>query len=262
MTETRALRGPEPVVVSAAAVTSAAGRGIEPLLSAVLDGRPMFRPVERFDVGGRRVRTAATLDGSPDLAEELARVVDEACDEVGLTAAQRADCLLFLAVHGHPGLAGALRADRSGLGADAFAAAVAQRSGLSSATRTYTSACVAASTAVADAAAMIARGRAKRIVVAAGYLVEAYQFALFDAGRALAVDGQVRPLQRRPQRAPPGRCRLRRRPRVDVRRGATGPGGRLGPSRRRLPRLPTAPRRLRARARDHGGIAPRRASAL
>ena len=59
--------------------------------------------------------------------------------------------------------------------------------------RCYTSACVAASTAVADAAAIIARGRADRIVVAAGYVVESDQFALFDAGRVLADDGQVRP---------------------------------------------------------------------
>jgi 3-oxoacyl-(acyl-carrier-protein) synthase len=55
------------------------------------------------------------------------------------------------------------------------------------------SACVAASTAIADAAAMIARGYADRVVVAGGYLVECDQFALFDAGRALAGDGRVRP---------------------------------------------------------------------
>jgi 3-oxoacyl-[acyl-carrier-protein] synthase II len=40
---------------------------------------------------------------------------------------------------------------------------------------------------------LIARGRADRIVVAAGYLVDSDQFALFDAGRVLADDGQVRP---------------------------------------------------------------------
>jgi 3-oxoacyl-(acyl-carrier-protein) synthase len=57
----------------------------------------------------------------------------------------------------------------------------------------YTSACVSASTAVADAAALIGTGRAERVVVAAGYLVEPDQFALFDAGGALATDGVVRP---------------------------------------------------------------------
>lgn len=40
---------------------------------------------------------------------------------------------------------------------------------------------------------MIGRGDVARVVVAAGYLVEPDQFALFDAGRALAADGAVRP---------------------------------------------------------------------
>jgi 3-oxoacyl-(acyl-carrier-protein) synthase len=61
------------------------------------------------------------------------------------------------------------------------------------ASRVYTSACVAASEAVADAGAAISRGLAEQIVVAAGYLVEPTQFALFDAGRALASDEAVRP---------------------------------------------------------------------
>jgi len=43
---------------------------------------------------------------------------------------------------------------------------------------------------------MIARGHADRVVVAGGYLVDCDQFALFDAGRVLADDGQVRPFQR------------------------------------------------------------------
>lgn len=36
-------------------------------------------------------------------------------------------------------------------------------------------------------------GRASRLIVAAGYLVDADSFWLFDAGRTLAADGQVRP---------------------------------------------------------------------
>ena len=51
--------------------------------------------------------------------------------------------------------------------------------------RCYMSACVAASTAIADAAAIIARGHADRVVVAGGYLVECDQFALFDAAACL-----------------------------------------------------------------------------
>ena len=194
-----ARRGAEDVVITGAAVTSAFGRGVEPLLSAALGGRPGFGPVRRFDVSGRRVGVAAAMSGAPLLVDELDRVIDEACDEAGLTPSLRADCPLYLAVHGDPDLPRArdgedvAGAGTAGHSADAFAESVARRGGLSSVVRTYTSACVAASTAVADAAAAIARGRAPRIVVAAGYLVERDQFALFDAGRALASDGRVRP---------------------------------------------------------------------
>jgi len=186
-------RGSGRVVITGASATSAFGPGVEPLMRAVLDGRPGFRTVRRFDVSGRRVDVAAVLPGSPVLGDELARAIDEACDAAGLSVAQRADCPLFLAIHGDPRLARAADSDRSSHGADAFATTVVRRSGLSEQVRTYTSACVAAATGVADAAAMIARGRAARIAVAAGYLVDADQFALFDAGRALAVDGRVRP---------------------------------------------------------------------
>jgi 3-oxoacyl-(acyl-carrier-protein) synthase len=86
---------------------------------------------------------------------------------------------LLLAVHGHPG-------------AGECAVALAEQAGLAGAGRVYTGACVSASTAVFDAALMIGRG-ARRVVVAAGYLVESDQFALFDAGRAFAADGAVRP---------------------------------------------------------------------
>ncbi|HEU5426038.1 MAG TPA: beta-ketoacyl synthase N-terminal-like domain-containing protein [Actinocrinis sp.] len=193
-----ALRGPEPVVISAAAVASAFGRGVEPLLSAALDGTPGFQAVRRFDVADRRVGVAATLPGSPSLSDELDRVIDEACDEAGLSPGLRAQCPLYLAVHGDPDLPRVSGAEASGHGADAFARSVAKRSGLSDeTTRAYTSACVAASTAVADAAAAVARGRVSRVVVAAGYLVDPDQFALFDAGRALAPDGRVRPFSAR-----------------------------------------------------------------
>ncbi|MFC1415656.1 beta-ketoacyl synthase N-terminal-like domain-containing protein [Streptacidiphilus cavernicola] len=186
-------RGPDDVVVTGAAVLSAFGPGIDPLLSAALDGAPAFGPVTRFDVSGRRVGQAATLPGSPVLADELVRMIDRACDRAGLSAARRGDCPLHLAVHGDPDLPRAAAEDRAAHGADAFGRAVARRGGLSAAVRVYTSACVASSTALADAAATVARGQADRIVVAAGYLVEADQFAVFDAGRALAKDGRVRP---------------------------------------------------------------------
>ncbi|MFE4599296.1 beta-ketoacyl synthase N-terminal-like domain-containing protein [Kitasatospora indigofera] len=188
-----ARRGPRSVVVTGAAVLSALGHGVRPLLSAALDGAPAFAPVLRFDVSGRQADGAATHPGTPVLAEELDRAVGAACDEAGLSAAQRAGIPLHLAVHGDPELARATPERRPAHGADVFADAVARRAGLSGASRAYTSACVASSTAVADAAAAVAHGQADRIVVAAGYLVEADQFAVFDAGRALARDGRVRP---------------------------------------------------------------------
>jgi 3-oxoacyl-[acyl-carrier-protein] synthase II len=162
-------------------VFSAFGPGVEPLLQAALAGTAGFAPVERFDVASRRAKVAAVAPGSPELVRELIRSIDEACDGAGRTRSDRAECHLFLAIHGEP---------RGG--ADAFAASIAAACGFAGA-RAYTSACVAASTAVADAAALIAHGRVQRVVVAAGYLVDADQYALFDAGRALALDGRVRP---------------------------------------------------------------------
>jgi 3-oxoacyl-[acyl-carrier-protein] synthase II len=182
------------VVVTGAAAASAYGRGTGALLAGVLSGQPAFAPVQRFDVSARRVRFAATMPGLPELRTEVTRAAGEACDDAGLSRSDRARSPLFLAIHGDPAIARAPRADKPGLGPEAFATAVAGGCGLAEqGIRCYTSACVAASTAIGDAAAIIARGRADRVVVAGGYLVDRDQFALFDAGRVLADDGQVRP---------------------------------------------------------------------
>src|SRR5256714_373807 len=184
---------PAPAALTGMDVVSAFGHGTKPLLDNVVPGRAAFGPVGRFDVADRRVGVAATMAGAPVLLDELVRVVEGACDEAGLSTVERAGTPLLLAVHGDPGLARAARDERPGRSAGALAVALAGRCGLASALRAYTSACVAASTAVADAGSLLARGHAERVVVAAGYLVEPDQFALFDAGRALATDGQVRP---------------------------------------------------------------------
>jgi 3-oxoacyl-(acyl-carrier-protein) synthase len=186
-------RGPRDVVLTGAAVLSAFGRGMTALADGLDAGTPAFGPVERFDVSGRRVGVAAAMPGAPVLADELVRLVDEACDEAKLSTSQRAGTPLFLALHGDPLLARAAGADRARHSSTAFAATLAGNTGLAAGIRAYTSACVAASTAIADAAALIARAEAERVVVAGGYLVDADQFALFDAGRALSTDGQVRP---------------------------------------------------------------------
>jgi 3-oxoacyl-[acyl-carrier-protein] synthase II len=189
-----ARRGPGSVVVTGAAVLSAYGRGTEALMSGALSGRPAFAPVQRFDVTARRVRVAAAGAGLADLLTEVTSAAGQACDDAGLSPSGRAGSPLFLAIHGDPAIARAAGADQPGLGPGSFAAAVAGGCGLAEeGIRCYMSACVAASTAIADAAAIIARGQADRIVVAGGYLVESDQFALFDAGRVLADDGQVRP---------------------------------------------------------------------
>ena len=189
-----ARRGTGSVVVTGTAVLSAYGRGTEALLSGALSGRPAFTPVQRFDVTARRVRFAATMPGCPELLTEITRAVGEACDDASLSASDRARSPLFLAIHGDPAIARAPEADQPGLGPEAFTTAVARGSGLAEqGIRCYMSACVAASTAIADATAMIARGRADRVVVAGGYLVDSDQLALFDSGRVLADDGQVRP---------------------------------------------------------------------
>ena len=181
-------------VLVGAAVASAYGRGTEALLAGMLSGQPAFSAVTRFDVTARRTSVAATMAGSPTLLTEVTRAVRDACDDACLSPPDRARSPLFLAIHGHPAIARVPAADRHLFSTDAFAAAVAERGGLAnSGIRCYTSACVAASTAIADAAAMISRGRVDRVIVAGGYLVESDQFALFDAGRTLAADGRVRP---------------------------------------------------------------------
>jgi 3-oxoacyl-(acyl-carrier-protein) synthase len=113
-------------------------------------------------------------------------VVTAAC--AGLRAAERAATPLLLGVHGHPDAGRKATATTAG-----FARELAARAGLAGVARIYTCACVSGGTAVADATAEIRKGRLGRVVVAAGYLVESDQFALFDAGRALARDGAARP---------------------------------------------------------------------
>ncbi|SCE96419.1 beta-ketoacyl-[acyl-carrier-protein] synthase family protein [Micromonospora mirobrigensis] len=175
-----------PVAVTGVHAVSALGRGAEAQLAGVLAGVPAFAPVRRFDVTGRRVGVGATAGDVGPLAEELAGAVDAACRAAGLDRTGRRGSALLLATHGGPVTDG-------GPEVPALAGWLADRCGLGGRTRTYTSACVSASTAVADAAALIGRGDVTRVVVAAGYLVEPDQYALFDAGRALATDGAVRP---------------------------------------------------------------------
>ncbi|MEU1759743.1 beta-ketoacyl-[acyl-carrier-protein] synthase family protein [Micromonospora sp. NPDC005686] len=182
----------ETVRITGTYALSALGRGADALLAGVLTGTPAFGPVRRFDTTGRRVTAAATLPEVGTLADELADGVDAAARAAGLDRAARADSALFLATHGGPHSLPVPQGQDSPT-VPALAGHLAERCGLGGRTRIYTTACVSASSAVADAAALIRRGDLERVVVAAGYLVEPDQFALFDAGRALAADGAVRP---------------------------------------------------------------------
>ncbi|HEX4060229.1 MAG TPA: beta-ketoacyl synthase N-terminal-like domain-containing protein [Streptosporangiaceae bacterium] len=176
--------------ITGMAATTAFGRGLTPVLDGVLAGTPAFGGVTRFAPRRCRANAAAELPGTPVLAEELAAVIEAAWAAAGLADGQRAGCPLLLALHCDP--AAARDPDARQVTGDT-AAAVAGRCGLGATPRIYMAACVAASTAVIDAAAMFAAGQASRVVVAAGYLVDADSFAMFDAGRSLAPDGQVRP---------------------------------------------------------------------
>ncbi|MFG1815592.1 beta-ketoacyl-[acyl-carrier-protein] synthase family protein [Kribbella sp. NPDC049174] len=152
---------PGPVSVTGLSVLTALGRGPE----AQLVGTAAFTEVQRFDTSNRRVHHAATAADVGTLEEELDLAIATACSQAGV---DRSTTPLLLALHTAP------------------SCDFGQQ-------RIYTSACVSASTAVADAATLIRSGRADRIVVAAAYLVESDQYALFDAGRALSDDQTVRP---------------------------------------------------------------------
>lgn len=191
-----------PVVITSMAVTTAAGRGTAPLAERIFAGRAAFGPVSRFDTRRYRVGVDAHLPDAGALPDELAAVVRDACAESRLTATDRAGSPLLLATHREPATARVPPPQRDdALARGGHAGALADRTGLGGPVRTYVTACVSASTAVADAAAMITSGRVDRVVVAAGYLVSEDDFALFDAGRALAADGTVRPFSS-------GRCGL------------------------------------------------------
>jgi 3-oxoacyl-[acyl-carrier-protein] synthase II len=152
---------PRPVSITGLSILTALGRGAE----AQLASTAAFAEVQRFDTSNRRVHHAATAADVGTLEEELDLAIGTACAQAGV---DRSTTPLLLALHTAP------------------SRDFGQR-------RVYTSACVSASTAVADAATLIRTGRADRIVVAAAYLVEPHQYALFDAGRALSDDGLVRP---------------------------------------------------------------------
>jgi 3-oxoacyl-(acyl-carrier-protein) synthase len=184
------------VAVTGMAAVTAFGRGTEALCDALFAGRTGFGPVTRFDVSGRRARNAATLDAATHLADELAGVADEACRNAGLEPSLRGSCPVLLATHADPALVRSPDPASVATGAAGGAVSLAGRCGLGPAIRAYTTGCVAGSTAVIDAALMIRSGRAERVLVVAGYLVDPDYFIAFDVGRALSRGGSVRSFSR------------------------------------------------------------------
>jgi 3-oxoacyl-[acyl-carrier-protein] synthase II len=171
-------------VVTGLGVLSACGHGTDPLAAAVSYGKTAFGTVSRFDVTARRIRRAALLPDPPPLAEALLTVIGDACRQADPTGPGSLTTPLLLALHSDARLRGVSARVADG---------VARQWGIPGVTRVYTGACVAAGSAVADAAALVASGRHPRVLVAAGHLVEPGVFAAFDAGRALARDGELRP---------------------------------------------------------------------
>ncbi len=184
------------VAVTGMAAVTAFGRGTDALCDALFAGRTAFGPVTRFDVSKRRARTAATLDSAGDLADELAGVADEACRNAGLESPLREACPVLLATHADPALVRSPDPATAATGAAGAAASLAARCGFGPAIRAYTTGCVAGSTAVIDGARMIRTGQVERVLVVAGYLVDADYFVTFDAGRALSPAGSVRSFSR------------------------------------------------------------------
>ncbi|MEW1547297.1 beta-ketoacyl-[acyl-carrier-protein] synthase family protein [Streptomyces tsukubensis] len=188
-----AARTPRPVVLTGMAVTTGYGHGVDALREGIRSGVPAFTPVTRFDTGRYRVGVAAQGPADLDLDTELKTLAEEACKQAGLSPADRAETLLLAARHADPAVSRLPRAEQRERPIGDTARWLAQECGFEAPGRTYINACVAAGAAVAEAAVLIATGRRDRVAVAAGHLVDAESFTTFDAGRALAADGRLRP---------------------------------------------------------------------
>nr|QCT05739.1 Tri6 [Kitasatospora aureofaciens] len=181
------------VVLTGMAVTTGYGHGVDALRTGIYSGVPAFKPVTRFDTDRYRVGVAAQGPADLDLDTELKTLTEEACKQAGLSPAERAEALLIAARHADPAVSRLPRERQRERPIGDTARWLARECGFGAAGRTYINACVAAGAAVAEAAVLIASGRRDRVVVAAGHLVDPESFTTFNAGRALAPDGRLRP---------------------------------------------------------------------
>lgn len=181
------------VAVTGMAATTGYGHGVDALRDGIYSGVPAFVPVTRFDTARYRVGVAAQADAGLDLDTELVVLTEEACKQAGLSADERADAPVVLARHADPEVSRLPRTEQESRPISDTAQRLSAACGLGGAGRTYINACVAASAAMADAAALISTGRHDRVIVAGGHLVDAESFTTFNAGKALAPDGRLRP---------------------------------------------------------------------
>ncbi|OKH99204.1 hypothetical protein A6A06_26945 [Streptomyces sp. CB02923] len=166
--------------VTGLSVLTAYGRGTDALWQGLTSAVPATSPVTRFDTARHRARHAATLPGTPDLYAELEQLIGEACDQAGLSPADRAATPLVLALHAGPDTA-------------SLAVELAGACGLREVLTVHTAACAASNTAVAEASHLIGTTAERRAVVAGGSFVDASMFAAFDSAGILAPDGVCRP---------------------------------------------------------------------
>lgn len=190
-------RSPVRVAVTGIGVFSAFGRGTGPLREAVFAGRQGFRPVTRFDASRFRADTAAHADASPSLAQAFTDAARDAMRDAALPEVPRAGVLLGtqgdwsgLTRFWRDGSADGVAEAVAGSHAHLLAAALGLRGGRR---RVYNNGCIAAATALAQGAHLVAGGREPVVLAGGGYLVDAEFFAKFDSGRALSTEGTVRP---------------------------------------------------------------------
>lgn len=186
-------RASRAVAVTGMAVTTGYGHGVDALRQGIWSGEPAFVPVTRFDTSRYAVGVAAESPGAVDLDSELIALTAEALAQAGLSESERADAPLVMARHADPAVSRLPREEQESRPISETARWLSRELGLGGAGRTYINACVAASTAIAEAAALISSGRNDRVVVAGGHLVDAESFTTFNAGKALAKDGRLRP---------------------------------------------------------------------
>lgn len=191
------------VVVSGFGVYTGFGYGADRLRAGILTGPPAFAPVTRFDTTGFRVTHAACGPAGPDQRSVLVECGRAALDMARLAPSRTIPLLVgtkgdyrTITAYWAAAAAGEAVAEDLGDGVPGLLVARAAAAlGLGRAVA-FTNACVASANAIAHGALLVRSGMADAVVCGGAYLVDREVFAKFDAVRALATDGTVRPFAR------------------------------------------------------------------